>query len=73
MPHKIYFGDVEVLHLKTKQKMMFSRQVFTKLDSPTDEKFRRCVLRKIKPAERDDYRIVRICFDTATVTGETAY
>lgn len=73
MGHKIYFGDVEAINLKTKQKLVFSRQVFTELDKPTDERLRRWVLAKIKPADRGDYRITRLCFDTAKVTGETAY
>jgi hypothetical protein len=71
MGHKIYFGDVEVLNIKTKQKMVFSHQMFTELDKPTDDKLRRWVLAKIKPANRGDYKIIRLCFDTAKVVGET--
>ncbi len=72
MASKIYFGDVEVINLKTKERRIIEKQVFKDTDKPTDPHVRRFVLRGIKEKERNNYQILKLKTETAKYLGVTA-
>lgn len=71
----IYFGDVEAIHLETKQLVVFTRQVYIKGDIQKldNEVFRKSVLSRIKHNDRKNYKLTGLRFDTAKIVGETNY
>lgn len=73
MRQKIYYGSIEVRHKKTGAVSLLSRMIFKELDNPQCEANRGYYLKNIPKSERINYEIVRFCFETAIVTGETAY
>jgi len=70
---KIFFGNVEIQHTGTGQTRTIEKRIFKELDSPTDKSIRNYILKEIKPNERDKYKIIRFCFDTALHLGNTVY
>jgi len=73
MAQKIYFGNVEVLNIKTRERRTLEKQLFKELDRPTDTSLRATVLRHINPKEREQWQITKLCFDTAKYMGDTVY
>lgn len=72
MASNIYFGEVEVINLKTKEKRVIERQVFKDTDKPNDPNIRASVLRSIRKDERDNYAILKLKTETAKHLGVTA-
>ena len=73
MPQKIYFGNVEVCNTKTREKRTIERKVFKEHDKLTDPYLRGKVFRDIKPKDRANWEIIKLCFDTAKYSGMTVY
>ena len=73
MPQKMYFGNVEVENLKTREKRTIERKIFKEHDKLTDPYLRSKVLKEIKPKERINWQITKLCFDTAKYSGMTVY
>ncbi len=73
MAQKIYFGDVEILNHKTRERVTLTKRMYKEHDSPTNPEVRESVLRDVKPKERDQWQIERMCFDTAKYLGDTNY
>lgn len=73
MPQKIYFGSVKVQDSRTGEVITIDRKIYKELEDVTKDNFRGYVLKKVHPSERKHYRIVRLCFETARVTGTTNY
>ena len=71
MASKIYFGDVEVINLKTKERRIIERQIFKDTDKPNDLNVRATVLRGIRKEERNDYQILKLKTETAHYLGVT--
>lgn len=73
MPQKIYYGNIELMNCKTRKKIILQNQLFKELDRPTDSDLRSKVLRKINPKEREQYQIIKLCFETAKHIANTNY
>lgn len=73
MPQKIYLGSVMVQDSRTGKVSTIDRKIYKELEDITKSNFRGYVLKLIHPSERKYYKIVRLCFDTAKVTGTTNY
>ncbi len=72
MASNIYFGDIEVINLKTKERRIIERQIFKDTDKPTDSNVRVRVLRGIKKEERNNYQILKLKTETAKYLGVSA-
>ena len=73
MAHKIYFGNVEIMNIKTRQRKIIERVVFLENESLTDAGLRSQVLKEFKTPEREYYQLVKLCVDTARFMSYTAY
>ena len=71
MRQKILFGDVELIHTKTKAKEIVKGLVYKENDKPTDPDLCTYVLKRKPKPERKHYRIYRLCRDSAKVVGIT--
>lgn len=73
MPQKIYFGSVVVQDSRTGKRSTIDRKIYKELEDIAKNDFRNYVLKHINQSERQHFKIVHLCFDTAKVTGETVY
>lgn len=73
MPQKIYFGSVVVQDSRTGKRSTIDRKIYKELEDIAKNDFRNYVLKHINQSERQHFKIVCLCFDTAKVTGETVY
>lgn len=73
MPQKIYLGPVAVQDNRTGKISTIERKIYKESEDVTNHNFRGYVLKCIRPSERKYYRIVRLCFESAKVTGTTNY
>lgn len=73
MTQKIYFGSVEILNTKTKQKRIIENQVFKENDNLNDNYLRSTVLKGFSKRDKKDYIIVKLDFDKSKQIGTTLY
>ena len=73
MAQKIYFGNVIIMHTKTRETQTIERKLFKECDNPNSDIVRSMIMRHIKPKDRKNYKIIRFCFETAKYMGDTAY
>ncbi len=73
MPQNIYLGSVKVQDIRTGEIITIDRKIYKELENVTYDNFRGYVLKKVHPSERKYFKIVRLCFETARVTGTTNY
>ncbi len=73
MPQNIYLGSVKVQDIRTGEIITIDRKIYKELENVTHDNFRGYVLKKVHPSERKYFKIVRLCFETARVTGTTNY
>jgi len=73
MPQKIYCGDVIIKDLKTGQNQTVQGVIFNEQDDNSNEILRSRVLRKFKMKDWKQYRIEKLCIETAIYLGITAY
>jgi hypothetical protein len=71
--HKIYFGDVKIQDTRTGEIKTVEKKIYLESDTPPAIRLRSYVLKAIPHKERERYRITKLCFDSAKVTGITAY
>jgi len=70
---KIYFGSVIIKHTPTGVKQTVNNIIFLESDTPPATRLRAYILKHIAHKERDKYSIVKLCTDSAKVTGLTAH
>lgn len=73
MPQKIYFGSVVVQDSRTGKRSTIDRKIYKEQEDITKNDFLNYVLKHINQSERQHFKIVRLCFSTAKVTGKTVY
>ena len=73
MHKNIYFGSVIIQHTPTGEKETVKDVIFLESDTPPGTRLRAYVLKHIAAKERDKYKIIRFCTESAKVTGVTAY
>ena len=71
MRQKILFGEVEIINLKTKQKETVKGLVYKENDKPTDPSLEAFALKRKPKPERKNYKVFRLCRETAKVVGMT--
>ena len=71
MVQKIFFGDVEVLNHKTRERVTLTKRMYKEHDRPNDAELRESVLKHLKANDREHWHIERLCFDTAKYLGNT--
>lgn len=73
MAQKIYFGNVQIMNVKTRERKIVEKQLFKEFDRPNDADFANKILRHLSPKERQYWEIIELCFDTARYLGDTLY
>jgi succinate dehydrogenase flavin-adding protein (antitoxin of CptAB toxin-antitoxin module) len=71
MVQNILFGDVEIINIKTKQRETVKGLVFKEYDKPTDNDLVKYVLKRKPKPDRKNYRIFRVCRESAKIVGVT--
>lgn len=69
---KIYFGNVIIQDKRTGKNTTVENKIYLENDRPPAERLRSYILKDISTKERERYKILELCFDTAIVTGITA-
>lgn len=72
MGQKIYFGNVEIQNVRTRERLIVKNQLFLEHTNPNDTNFKKRVLRTLKPKQIENYKITRLFFETAKNLGITA-
>ncbi len=70
---KIYFGNVIIQHIKTGENTTVKDKIYLENDTPPAIRLRSYVLKDIPSKEHEKYKILKLCFESAKVTGITAY
>lgn len=71
MPMQILFGDVEIINTKTKKKETVKGVVFKENSSLNDSFLVRHVLKGKPKQERANYKLIKLCKETAKQVGTT--
>jgi len=70
---KIYFGSVIIQNTRTAETIQVDNKIFLETDAPPATRLRAYILKDIPTKEREKYKILELCFESAKVTGITAY
>ena len=71
MRQKILFGDVEIINIKTNKKETVKGLVYKENDKPTDTDLLTYALKRKPKPERKDFRVFRLCRESAKEVGMT--
>jgi hypothetical protein len=71
MPVQILFGDVEIINIKTNEKETVKGVVFRENSNLTDSLLVGNVLKRKPKQQRDNYRLLKLCKETAKQLGTT--
>ncbi|BDX39321.1 hypothetical protein CYCD_26760 [Tenuifilaceae bacterium CYCD] len=69
----ILFGDVEVIDTRTNSVERICRKIFLEHDSINDNNLIDYVLKGKQPKEKQYFKVIRICRESAKVIGVTNY
>lgn len=71
MRQRILFGSIEIINIKTNQKETVNNLVYKENDKPTDTYLLAYALKRKPKPERKNYRIFRLCRESAKEVGMT--
>jgi hypothetical protein len=70
---KIYFGSVIIQNIRTGENTTVKDKIYLENDTPPAIRLRSYILKDIPTKERERYKVLELCFESAKVTGITAH
>lgn len=71
MRKKIYFGEVIIMNLRTKEKKIIPEMLFKEGDTLADSSVIIGILHRKPQLKKDGFRVLKLCYESARQVGET--